>query len=816
MSKYITRTGMIIAGLLLSASLIKAQAPANRVIKGRIVDEKKAALPFATLVLKNEQDTTLVKAALSSDKGFFSFNNIKPGTYRMAISMVGFQTLNKVNIVVDSGGKPVDLGALVLTASAKMLNSVTIRGKTPLVERLIDKTVVNVNQNITNAGLSVLEVIKKLPGVQITDDGQVFLNGKAGINVLVDGKPTYLSAQDLASLLRGMPSSNVQKIEIMTNPSAKYDASGNAGIINIVKKRNHREGFTGSVNGNLAQGYYGSYDGGINLGYKTEAYNLTLSNSYTFNKDFFNRSVTTDALGNNNALSTEKASNNNNISSNRTYSPSLGLDLYLSRQTTLSLTGNASVQSGSDLTISNMNILNGNRALTNTEQFSALNKDKPFNYTTGLSLVHKLDTLGREFSIDLDYSNYRNNPRQFNYTMLNDASGSFLSQSNVFLDQSRRLHIYAIKADYTQPLSGKGRLEAGLKSSYVKANNNNTYYKQLNGQNLVDSTQSDYSINSENINAAYINVTKPYKKLTVEAGLRAEQTVTKGQQKLTGQSVDQNFLSLFPTTFFDYKLNDNYGFTFRFGRRIERANYHELVPFRRPLTPTLYFEGNPNLKPQLTWHSELTWSWHQELSVTFGYDIDRNYVKTLPYLDSNKVTVTRIPTNIQHSGSWNIDFNYSKKLVKWWSTDNIVSFYRNHFSGQAGNFSLNNPGIVSVYFTSNNSFPLTDNLSAEADFEYDSRRQLITSSFGAYSVASVGVRQQLFGGRGSISLNARNIFQSENHNVIDRYESLYQYSYFNFYTRAVRLNFSYRFGSGKTAKSRTESGSADEQKRAGS
>jgi hypothetical protein len=567
MNKYFTRTGMIIAGLLLIANLLKAQAPTSRLIKGRITDEMKTALPFATIVLKNVLDTTLIQSTLSSDKGLFSFNNVKHGTYQLAISMVGFEIFSKTNIAVDSGNKPIDLGDIVLKASAKMLGNVTIIGETPPVERLIDKTVVNVDQNITDAGLTVLEAMKKLPGVQMTDDGQVSLNGKSGINLLIDGKPTYLSAQDLVSLLGGMPSSNVQKIEIMTNPSAKYDASGNAGIINIVKKRNRRKGFTGSVNGNFSQGYYGSYGGGINLNYKTEAYNLTLSNSYTFNKNFANRTVTTDALDNNNALLTEEASNNNNTSSNRTYVPSLCLDLYLSRRTTLSFTGNASVQSNSDLTLSKMNILDGNRALTNTENFSATNKDKPFNYTTGLSLVHKLDTLGKEFSVDLDYSNYRNKPRQFNYSTLNDASGSFLSQSNVFLDQSRRLNIYAIKADYKKPLSGKGSLEAGLKSSYVKANNNNTYYNQVNGQNLVDSTQSDYSINSENINAGYINITKPFEKLTIEAGLRAEQTVTKGQQLLRGQSVDQNFLSLFPTTFFYYKLSDNNGFYVSFRQK---------------------------------------------------------------------------------------------------------------------------------------------------------------------------------------------------------------------------------------------------------
>jgi hypothetical protein len=813
MKIYIIRIGTICVLLFYSVSFTKAQAPINRLIKGTVVDDKKTALPYATIVLKNERDTTIMLSTLSSDKGLFAFNNVKPGNYRIEASMVGFETLKKSGILVDSGSKQVDLGIMVLKTSPRMLNGVTINGQTPLVERQIDKTVVNVDQNITNAGSTVLEVMQKLPGVQMTEDGQVTLNGKSGINVMIDGKPTYLSAQDLAGLLNSMPSSNVQKIEIMTNPSAKYDASGNAGIINIVKKKNRKEGFNGSLTGNIAQGYYGSYGAGINLSYKTKAYNLYLSNSYTYNKSFFNRKVTTDVL-NGNALLTEEASNNNNTSGDKSYAPSLGLDLYLSKKTTLSITGNATVESGIDQTISDMNILDGNRMLTNTEHFSALNKDKPFNYTTGMALVHQLDTSGREFSVDLDYSRYRNNPGQNNSTVLNDASGNFLNQSNVFLDQSRRLNIYAVKADYTQPLSGKGRLDAGLKSSYVKANNNNTYYNQLNGQNVVDSTQSDYSVNSENINAAYISINKPFKKLTVQAGLRAEQTVTKGKQLLTGESVNQNFLSLFPTTFFDYKLTDQQGFTLRLGRRIERSAYHELVPFRRPLTPTLYFEGNPNLKPQLTWHGELTWSWHGELFITFGYDIDHNYVQTLPYLDSNKVTVTRIPTNIQHSGSWNTDLTYSKKLAKWWSTDNTISLYQNHFNGQAGNFSLNNPGILTIYFSANNSFPVTDKLSTEVDFEYNSKRQLITSSFGAYSTLNIGFKQQLFSGRGSVSLNARNVFQSENHNAIDHYENLYQYSYFRFYTRAVRLSFTYRFGNGKVAK-RSESGSEDEQKRAG-
>ncbi|MEE1945294.1 outer membrane beta-barrel protein [Pedobacter sp. KR3-3] len=808
------RIGTLCTWLFLLTNLAKAQTTVNRSFTGSIVDYKNAPQSNATVILKNEQDTSIVQSTQSNDQGRFTFKNVEPGNYLIKISMIGFETFVRSGILIDAGPKQATLGVIRLRVSPQMLNNVIVKGTTPRIERRIDRTIVNVDQNIANAGSTVLEVMKKLPGVQITTDGQVTLNGRSGINVMIDGKPTYLSASDLATLLNGMPSANVQKIEIMTNPSAKYDASGNAGIINIVKKKNQREGFNGSLNGSYGQGYYGRYNGGISLSYKTDSYNLYLDNSYAYGKDLFNRTVGMDVLDGNNALQSKRTSNNDNITADKAYSPTLGLDLYLSGNTTLSLTGTATVQSRSDQTLSSMNIFDGNQSLTGTEYFSALNKNKPFNYTTGIALARQLDSSGRELAFNLDYACYRNNAQQYNHTSLNDASGSFLNRSIVFLDQSRRLGIYAFKVDYTHPLKGQGRLEVGLKSSYIKANNNNDYYNYLNDRNILDSLQTDYSVNSENINAAYVNIKKTYKRLGIQAGLRAEQTATQGRQLLTGESVRQNSLSLFPTVFFDYKLNEQQGLMIRLGRRIERASYNELIPFRRPLTPALYFQGNPDLKPQITWHGEVAWSWRGELFLTAGYNIDRNYVRTLPYLDSNRVTVTRTPTNIQRSSSWNIDLSYSRKFTNWWTTNTTFSLYQNRFSGQVGNFRLDDPGIPTIYFSSNNIFSIAAKLSAEADFEYNSKRQLVTSSFGAYSTLDIGVRQLLFKSKGAFTIKVTNVFQSESHNVIDRYENLYQYSYFNFYTRAVRVNFSYRFGNGKVAKSRKESSSTDEQKRA--
>ncbi|CAN5150961.1 outer membrane beta-barrel family protein [soil metagenome] len=805
---------LLLLSLLFSIPLsIRAQNANKGSIKGVVADEQKTPLPYATVILKKASDSAIYKTALSNEKGVFAFVDIKPGAYLLAISMTGFEKLKITDLHIDTN--QINSGVLILKTSTQMLKGVTIKGQTPLIERQIDKTVVNVDNSITNAGSTVLEMMQKLPGVQMSADGQLTLNGKPGINVFIDDKPTYLSAADLAGLLGGMPSSAIQKIEIMTNPSAKYDAAGNGGIINIIKKKNRREGFNGSVTTGFGQSTFSKYNGGLLLSYKNKSYNLYVNNGYSYNKTLFNRTVTNDVFDDNHHLQAEQVSVNNSINSSSSFTPSAGLDLYLSKRSTLSLSGNVAARSGDDNTISAMSLLNGVRVKTNDEAFTSSTNDHPFNYTAGMQLTQQLDTAGRELSIDADYSNYRNKPVQHNATILNDAAGNFIDESNVLLNQRRQLNIYAVKADYLQPLHNKGRLEAGWKSSYVRAVNDNSYFNQSGGQNIIDSAQSSNSVNTENINAAYINLNKTYKKLTLQAGLRAEQTITDGQQLLTGESIRQNYLQLFPTAFFDYQLNDQNGLNIKLGRRTERAAYNEMVLFRRPLTPTLFFQGNPNLRPQLSYHAEITYKYHSTLFLTFGYDVYRDYIRTLPYLDTNRITVTRIPTNIQGAHSWNVDIAWSGKVTTWWSADNTLSIYQNAFNGQVPGFSLNDAGMPSIYLSMNNSFTISSKLTAACDFEYNSNRRLVTSTFGAYSVLSFGLKQQLFNNRASVAVNANNILQSEDHNAIDSYKDLVQTSYYKFNTRSVRLTFSYRFGSGKQARARIESRSAEEQKRAG-
>jgi len=802
--------------LIILGALLHLHSFGQGIIRGNVTDEKNLPLMTVTVKLKVTTDSVLNKSISTDQSGNFSFSNIPYGSYLIEINLIGYNKAIKSGLIISQADTAINLGTIALIPSTKTLGGVEIRAQAPLIEKQIDKTVVNVDQNIANTGTNALEVLKKLPGVQVSPDGQITLNGKSGVNVTIDGKTTYLSADDLANLLTNTPSSDIGKIEIMTNPSAKYDAEGTGGIINIIRKKNTKTGLNGTATGSFGRGHFDRENGSLVLSYKNDKYNLYLNNSYGYNKTQPGISNTIADIMNNNTLLTEEVSNNSRGNTNRSYNSAAGLDLYLSKKTTLTVSGNVSDREATENIGSSVTSFDGSHNQTGSENFAAINRDKPFNYTTGLQLVHKLDTTGRQWSADADYSSYRYRPGQYNTTINYDPSGSLLSQDNVFIDELRTLHIFGARADYVQPLPGNGKIEAGLKSSYVKTNNNSAYYNRVGGQNVIDSTLSDYNVNSENINAGYINFNRQYQKLTVQAGLRAEQTVMKGQQLFTNASVDRNYLQLFPTLFLSDKFDDQNTFNFQFGRRTDRPDYHELVPFRRPLSATLYFQGNPNLKPNLDWHTEITWAYRNTFFITAAYDVVRDYLRTFPYLDSNKTTMTRIPTNVQGAHSWNLNISYNKELTKWYTTNTTVSLYQNSFNGNANGFSLDDAGFATVDLVSNNSFRCSDKLSMEADFEYESKRQFVGSTYPAYFDWSLALKQKIMNGNGSITINANNpIVIPKFGNGSDHYLDLNQYGHSRRYTGPFIVTFNYRFGSGKLTKTQSKSGSEEERQRAG-
>lgn len=807
--KYLSRLLLLLPFVIYSVTSF-----AQGIIKGKLSDEKKSPLPSVVIRLKKAPDTIVYKAVSTDASGNFSFADVPHGNYSLQAVLIGYQPFAKPDLTIGPGDTLLDIGVIILEPSATMLSEVSVKARVPVIEKQIDKTVVNVDQTITATGTNALELLKKLPGVQVAPDGSISLNGHAGVNVIIDGKATHLSTADLVSMLGNTPSSDIQKVELMTNPSAKYDAEGTGGIINLVRKKNTQNGLNGSINGSLGQGVYGRYNSSLALSYKNDHYNLYVNNSYSFNQTLLSGSAIADIF-NGSTLLTEDISANDRKATSRAYNSQAGIDLYLSKKTTLTVSGKISDQTSEEKVHSLLDIFDGDHSKTGHQDFLGIYKDKPFNYTAGMQVLHQIDTSGRQWSADADYSVYRYRPGQFNTTINDDASGNFLNMQNVFIDEARTLHIFGARADYVQPVHG-GKIEAGLKSSYVKTNNNSTYYNQSGGENVADPALSDYNINTENINAAYLNFNRQFGRLAVQAGLRAEQTIMKGVQLAGNAVVDQRYFKLFPTLFLNEKLNDDHSFNFQFGRRVDRADYHELVPFRRPLSTTLYFEGNPNLKPDLNWHTELSWTWKNTLFITAAYDIDRDYLRTLPYLDSNKITVTRFPTNMQGARSWNFNISYNKDITKWFTTNTTVSIYRNLFTGNANGFSLNDPGFVSCDLVSSNTFRLNDGLSLEADMEHETRRQFVGSVYPAYTTLDLAIKEKILHNKGTITLNGKNVLNIIKDSGGDHYLNLYQTGHTNTYaTRVVIATFTYRFGSSKLSKTQSRSGSQEEQQRAG-
>ncbi|TDX01317.1 outer membrane beta-barrel family protein [Dinghuibacter silviterrae] len=665
--------------------------------------------------------------------------------------------------------------------TARRIQLGDIRIAAPPIERRLDKTVINLDQRITTAGATVLEALQHLPGVHVSADGAITMTGGRGATVFIDGKPTYLSSADLAGLLNGMSASGVQRIEIITNPPSKYDASGTGAIINIVRKRNRKQGFSGSVNGSLVSEHYGQYHGGVMAVYKNDHVNLYVSDAYTYGKQLGDRYLTSDIEDAHGALLAEEVSNNRTVNGWRSDNPAVGIDWYASARTTLSLSAMGAVGTTSFDTHSSLETTDGHRVPVQYEDFSALNVDHPYHYFTTLQWSQALDTAGRNLTVDADYARFDYHPVQTTHGLFYDTSGQYTGASDTLLPEHRRMRIYSAQADYTHPFKN-GRWEAGVKTSESF---------------ITDSTQS-----TEWIEAAYATMDRSYKKWEVQAGLRVE------KDALRDTVSRWRYLQLFPTLFLRFEK----AFFLRLGRRTDRPDYHEMNPFRRPLTPTLYFQGNPYLRPDLTWHGELGWTWRNIFTITFMMDRDHDYMRTLPYVDPGDSTITRRPTNVE-GHSWNLDLTFTKALTRWWTTDNALSFFQNAFAGDPDSLWRADRGILAVYLSFDNTFTLSRRLSAEVDGEYDSEHQLVSSWFGPYYMVNAALKWTFK--KGSLSLNANNIFQSEGNHGSDHYTGLSQFSVSGFYTRSVSLTATYRFGSGKATHSDVRSSAEEERRRAG-
>ena len=779
-------------------------------ILGTILDNEKKPVPYATVMLKKSSDSTLYKGEITGDAGDFVFSAVKAGNYFLQIQYIGFETLILKDITVSEETPELNLGDITLQNTSKELGAVTVEAEKPFIEKLADRTVINIENSIIQTGSSIMEVMEKLPGVIVDQNGNIALRGKQGVIIMIDGKPSTLAGQDLANMLRGMPSGNIQKIELITNPSAKWDASGNAGIINIIMKKNRMEGYNGSVSLTYGQGRYPKYSGAVNFNYKKDWFNLFFNYSYS-RRLSFNHLMINRKFYENDTIRTTFINDNYLIYPFNTHAPRLGMDFRLSDKTSLSVLGAVVTSTFKPTADNTSHVYDQDHELIGSYIFTNRSDDEYNNAEINTQITHRLDTLGQEITLNLDYGRYLGNSDQFFTTIFTDEINSTENTTYLTSHQIGALSLYSAKADYTKPFPKKITFESGLKSSLVESDKDMQFFSKVNEDNIFDSARSSHFLYSENINAAYVNFNKKFEKWTVQAGLRAEHTYAKGKQLLNDKGFDRNYVQLFPTIYLDYKFNKDHNVNANIGRRINRPHYEQMNPFRRLIDANTYGEGNPYLLPQITYVTELSYAYKNALHLAVGYHQSRDNIMSVLIQDAATQTTIQTVVNIDRYDYYSFNLSYANRLTKWWKTNTSVLTYLGNYAGTVRDFTIDQ-GTPSFYVSTNNSFTIIDGFSMEANLHYNHRALYgVTLMKSTYNF-SLGLQKSVLKKQGTLTLNMSDIFWKAWPSGVTEFGTVIEHWASERETRVLNVSFSYKFGKGQTGRMRRSTG-ADEEKR---
>ena len=783
-------------------------------VSGSTVDTKNTPVESATISLMKSKDSSIIKIAVSNKAGKFSFADIPYGNYFITISSVNFNTVNSAIFPISENNTTVLLDTLILQPVVKNLAAVVVTSKKPLIEQKIDRMVVNVDASVTNVGSTALEVLEKSPGVFVDKDGNISLKGKSSVMVMIDGKPSYLSGAELANLLGNMNSNQLSQIEIMTNPSAKYDAAGNAGVINIKTKKSITQGFNGSLTLNYGQGVYAKSNNSIMLNYRTSKINTFLNYGYSINKGFMNFDIQRNFFGTNGIKVSELDQQSNRINQSQNNNLKLGIDYFINKQTTFGIvtTGFLAPQKQDGFTTSFLK--NGNTNINSIEKTIRTVDNTWKNGTVNLNFHSSFDSSKKYIAVNFDYLHYDFSGNQNITGLTYNPNQILLAENHLNNLLPLTIDIYSGRLDYAQPLNNGVKLETGIKSSLVKTNNVSNFYNLSNNNWLTDSTLSNAFNYSENINAAYLNLNKKFGRWMVQAGIRLENTNYKGLQSSLSQKLDssfsRNYTSLFPTAFISYEMNGNNQFALSIGRRIDRPAYQELNPFIGFIDKYTYSTGNPFLQPQFSTNIELSHSFKNLLTTTINYSVVHDIInETLIHKDS---VIIRSVGNIGTRYNYGITESATITFNKWYSSSIFANLYQNKYIGEINGYPFNAKQLT-LSLNVNNQFSFTNGWSAELSGNYTSRNrnegQAILLPAGQ---VSAGIAKQLLNNKASIKFNIRDIFYTQNPKEIQNFQDVQSTLKISRDTRVFNIAFVYRFGA--TIKSKPASSlPTDEQQR---
>jgi outer membrane receptor protein involved in Fe transport len=827
------KTFSLLTAMLLTVLVYAQNKPGK--ISGTVVSPDKKPVEAATIQLQRANDKALVKAAVTDKAGNYVFEKIAEGNYIISFAAAGFTKQSSDPISITATNPTVTMPATELAVQAKSLEGVTVTAQKPFIEQKLDRTIVNVEASPSNAGATALEVLEKSPGVSVDNDGNISLKGKQGVIIMMDGKPTYLSPADLANVLRNLPASALDQIEIMTNPSAKYDAAGNSGVINIKTKKSKTKGSNGSITLGNTTGLFRNNGKeelvwkptfSVNYNYKKNKINFFGNFVYNYREGRGMLDITSRYYEDEKQLDSINKVNTTFRFRNNNYTLKLGLDYTPNKKNTFGIVVNGFLFAGRPTPITNTTFSKLNGDVFSRLNSKTLNELSWQNFSTNLNYKHTFDTSGTELTLDLDYSHYKNVSDMLLSTGFFDGDNNQTADS-MFLKGHlpAAIDIYSLKSDFNHTYRNGIKLEAGIKASYVRSDNLVDYLRKMGG-NWAPDSRNNHFLYTENINAAYLNANKSFKKWDVQTGLRMENTNTEGIQTSDNAVTKRSYVSFFPSVFVSYNASAKNTFTVSASRRLQRPNYQDLNPFTFFLDSLSYRQGNPYLTPQFSYNYELKHTYNNKLSTTLNYtsttDVISQIIKRKKGTNNELIGFLTID-NIAKFTNMGIAVSTPVKFAKWWNANVFVNVFRNHYTGTYISTENAQSKVVDLdlAFTSfnlniNNSFSIGKGWTAEVSGFYNYKNiQQLTLSYPMGQINFGLAKNNLLKGKGSIRLNARDPFGWMRFKGLTQYGNIDISMINRFDSRQYGVNFTYRFGKQQGQSRRRNSATEEEQRRVG-
>ena len=785
-------------------------------IKGEIVNDRNEKLFGVTVFLVAADNEQTIKAAFTDNEGKFEFNQVKVTSFRISIQGMGY--MKKISQIFTAGtSSEVILPTILIEEQVEALNEVVVTSQKSFVAQKADRIIVDPNALNTNAGLSAFEVLEKAPSVTIGFNNSIAIRGKNGVMVLINNKPTNLTVDDLVSYLKAIPASEIERIEIMNNPPAMYDAAGNAGIINIILKKNSVKGTNGSVNVSYGQGKYERKNTSFNLNYRIEKWNFFTSLNSGQNKSFQDLTITRNYFTPSGVLSSVFTQNSYITPNSKNNSFKIGTDFYATSKTTFGIVWNGFSNPSQRNTSNTATVLDGNSQLVNT-----ISSENPMevdfkNSSFNLNMNHKLKESGQEIAVNLDNISYDSKVAQNLMNQTFNATNQLVDSSQLVSKLPSDIKIKTANVDYTGIQFKGGKLDLGVKSSFVRTRNVANFEDVVDGVRTPNYDFSNDFAYKENINATYVNYAKEFTKFSIQLGLRLENTNIKGYQAGNPVVADSTFhikyTNLFPTLYVQYKLDtiQKHVVGLSMGRRINRPNYKDLNPFTYPIDRFTFYGGNPYIKPTFSYNVDVSHTFKNYFTTTLMYSYTNDVIS-----ETNEQRGTIYysrPGNFDTEISYGISVNGVFKIKKWWTLNLYTSYLNAIYKSEVYTEKLNDSNWNWVIMPTNQ-FVINETWSAELSGQY--QNGLLSGQFFISPVGSVraGISKKILKDKGVIKLNASDVFytnqiEGQIRNIANANASWYSL----FDSRVVTFTFSYRFSKGENLKVRQTGASQEEQKR---